>query len=125
MILARNLDELAEVARTSAVPVALFPEGTRTSDGKIGRFRTAGLERILEAWDWSVYILVCDGYWKHARFAQFLGEIGGIEGRVSLHGPFRWRDPDSDPGAFMAGMREVMVGELARMRAAAPEMALL
>ena len=121
----RNLDDLAEVARTSAVPLALFPEGRRTNDGKIGRFRTAGLERILGARDWSVYVLVCDGYWKHARFAQFLGEISGIKGRVSLHGPFRWSDPDSDPGAFIAGMREVMVGELARMRAAAPEMALL
>ena len=109
----------------SAVPLSLFPEGRRTRDGKIGRFRTAGLERILGARDWSVYVLVCDGYWKHARFVQFLGETSGIEGRVSLHGPFRWRDPDSDPGAFIAGMREVMVEELARVRAAAPEMALL
>ena len=52
-------------------------------------------------------------------------EISGIEGRVSLRGPFPWTDPDSDPGAFIADMREAMVGELARMRAAAPEMALL
>ena len=119
----RNLDDLAEVARTSAVPLALFPEGTRTQDGEIGRFRTRGLQRILGARDWRVYVLVCDGYWKHAKFVEFAGEMSGIEGRVSLHGPFRWRDPDADPGTFIAGMHEVMVEELARGRAAAPAIA--
>jgi hypothetical protein len=102
-----------------------FPRADARGTARSVGFRTAGLERILGARDWGIYVLVCDGYWKHARFVQFLGAISGIEGRVSLHGPFRWRDPDSDQGAFIAGMRAVMVEELARVRAAAPEMAFL
>jgi 1-acyl-sn-glycerol-3-phosphate acyltransferase len=119
----RYLDELGEVARTSEVPLALFPEGTRTRDGEIGHFRTTGLARILGARDWSVYLLVGDGYWQHAKFAHFLRGMSGIEGRLSLLGPFRWRDPDSDPGAFIGHMRELMVEELVRVRGAAPGMA--
>ena len=60
------------MARTSAAPLVLFPEGTRSTDGEIGRFRTAGLERILGARDWVVYVLVSDGYWRHGKLVDFI-----------------------------------------------------
>ena len=47
-------DELSEVARTAEVPVAIFPEGTRTRDGDIGRFKKAGLRRILQVRAWRI-----------------------------------------------------------------------
>ena len=121
--LRRQLEHLEHVAHTSDAPLVLFPEGTRTRNGKIGRFQTAGFERILGARDWRVYVLVCDGYWRHAKLAHFLGGMQDIEGKLSVLGPFEWKDPEASPEDFMARMRTVMVDELARIRGAEADLA--
>ena len=112
----RQLERLEEVARTGDGPLVLFPEGTRTRNGKIGRFQTAGLERILGARDWKVYVLVSDGYWRHAKLTHFLGGVQEIDGHLSVLGPFEWTDPRVDPENFIIRMRNLMVDELARVR---------
>ena len=116
--LRRHLERLEQVARTSDVPLLLFPEGTRTRNGKIGRFQITGLERILGARDWRVYVFVSDGYWRHGKLAHFLGGMQEIEGHLSILGPFEWTDPEADPEDFIARMRNLMVDELARVRGA-------
>jgi 1-acyl-sn-glycerol-3-phosphate acyltransferase len=98
--------------------LVLFPEGTRTRNGKIGRFQTSGLERILKARDWMVYVLVSDGYWRHAKLADFVGGMQEIKGHLSVLGPFEWNHPEADPGEFIQRMRDLMVEELARIRGA-------
>jgi 1-acyl-sn-glycerol-3-phosphate acyltransferase len=112
----RLLEQLDQVARTSVAPLILFPEGTRSVDGEIGRFRTAGLERILGAREWLVYILVGDGYWRHGKLAHLLGGMQKIKGRLSVLGPIEWSDPDADAADFIAHVRNLMVDELARVR---------
>jgi 1-acyl-sn-glycerol-3-phosphate acyltransferase len=112
----RHLEQLEQVARTGDAPLVLFPEGTRTRNGEIGRFQTAGLERILRARDWMVYVLVSDGYWRHAKLKQFVGGMRELKGQLSVLGPFEWKDPEADPADFIARMRGVMVDELARVR---------
>ncbi|MCH7858024.1 MAG: 1-acyl-sn-glycerol-3-phosphate acyltransferase [Gemmatimonadetes bacterium] len=114
----RYLERLGEVARTGDAPLVLFPEGTRTRNGKILRFQTSALERILEARDWMVYVLVSDGYWRHAKLSHFVGGMHEIEGHLSVLGPFEWNDPEADPGDFIERMRDLMVEELARIRGA-------
>ena len=42
-----DLQKLAEAARTSSVPVVLFPEGTRQRNGELGPWRAGGLRAIL------------------------------------------------------------------------------
>ena len=114
----RYLERLGEVARTGDAPLVLFPEGTRTRNGKILRFQTSALERILGARDWMVYVLVSDGYWRHAKLSHFVGGMHEIEGHLSVLGPFEWNDPEDDPGDFIERMRDLMVEELARIREA-------
>ena len=113
----RLLEQLDQVARTSVAPLILFPEGTRSVDGEIGRFRTAGLDRILGAREWLVYVLVSDGYWRHGKLAHLLGGMQKIKGRLSVLGPIEWSDPDADSADFIAHVRTLMVDELARVRA--------
>lgn len=114
----RYLERLGEVARTGDAPLVLFPEGTRTRNGKILRFQTSAFERILEARDWMVYVLVSDGYWRHAKLSHFVGGMHEIEGHLSVLGPFEWKDPEADPEDFIERMRDLMVEELARIRGA-------
>jgi len=112
----RMTDDLSEAARTAEVPVAIFPEGTRTRDGDIGRFKKAALRRILQARAWKVYILVGDGFWKYAKFKDFLRGISEMNGEVEFVSMLEWNDPAADPNPFIEEIRTQMVARLARMR---------
>ena len=116
----RALASIREAARSSEVPLALFPEGTRTRDGEIGRFKTTGLHLILRQRPWTVYVLVADGFWERAKVVDFVRGMAGIRGRVGLRGPFEWEDEGADPEPFVARMRQEMVEELDRLRETAP-----
>ncbi len=116
----RMLRTIAEAARTSDVPLAIFPEGTRTRNGEIGRFKTKGLKLILAQRAWTVYVVVADGFWERATLKDFLGGMRGIRGRVEMLGPFRWEHPGAEPEPFIEEMRAHMVDKLAEMRATVP-----
>lgn len=112
----RMLASIRGAARSSDVPMAIYPEGTRTKDGEIGPFRITGLKLILKQRPWTVYVLVADGFWERAKLKQFIGGMGAIRGRVTLLGPFEWQDPRGDVEAFSEAMREHMIDALAAMR---------
>ncbi len=116
----RMLGSIRDAARTTDVPLAIFPEGTRTRNGEIGRFKTTGLGLILEERPWTVYVLVADGFWQRAKLKHFLGGMGAIRGRIELIGPFQWADEGADPAPFIQEMREHMARRLAEMRAPVP-----
>ena len=118
--LRRMFKEMRQVARTTDVPLAIFPEGTRTRDGEIGRFKTSGLGMFLDQRAWTVYILVIDGFWERAKLKDFLRGMSGIRGSGELLGPFTWPGGDADPHAFIREMRSHMIGRLAEMRSVVP-----
>ena len=114
--IAGALDELERTAATSDVPLALFPEGTRTRDGGIGRFKKGGLTRVLAARPWTVYVFVVDGFWQTAKFRHFVRGLSHIEGKMDHVATLEWTDPAADPLVFLDQVRELMVGRLAAMR---------
>lgn len=113
----RMLASIRDAARSSDLPMGIYPEGTRTKDGEIGPFRVTGLKLILKQRPWTVYILVTDGFWERAKMKNFLEGMGAIRGRLTLVGPFEWEDPRGDTEAFSEAMRQHMVDALAAMRA--------
>jgi 1-acyl-sn-glycerol-3-phosphate acyltransferase len=114
--LKRTLDYLEEVGRTSDVPIAVFPEGTRTRNGEIGRFKQGGLVRLLAARPWTVHIFVADGFWQAPTLVGSAGGVGEIRGTFACAGELRWEDPGADPGPFIQEARRVMVEGLAALR---------
>ncbi|MDX1645547.1 MAG: lysophospholipid acyltransferase family protein [Longimicrobiales bacterium] len=111
-----SLQSLQREARDSPVPLAIFPEGTRTRDGSIGPFKTRGLERILSARDWTIHVFVADGFWETAKLKDFLGGMSHLEGRMAYLGKVAWNDPTEDPEPFIEHLRETMVQGLDRLR---------
>jgi 1-acyl-sn-glycerol-3-phosphate acyltransferase len=118
----KMLTDLSVVARDAAPPVAIFPEGTRTRDGEIGRFKTRGLRKILSQRSWTIWVLVTDGFWERAKMKHFVGGMGRIDGRIEMLGPFRWEEDEeeADPREFIDGIRERMIATLSKMRVGLP-----
>lgn len=114
--IANSVKQLAEIARTTDVPLAIFPEGTRTKDGEIARFKTKGLKAILATRPWTVYAYVVDGFWERAKFKDFLGGVGDLDGKMEFVGRFEWSDPEGDALPFIQGIRDQMVDRLQAMR---------
>jgi 1-acyl-sn-glycerol-3-phosphate acyltransferase len=112
----RSLERIAVAARESALPLAVFPEGSRTKDGGIGRFRRGALNTILAARDWSVHVYVADGFWKAARYWDFIRHLGEVRGKVEHVGVFEWTDPAADPDPFIQSIHDAMVKRLDAMR---------
>lgn len=113
----RMLAAIRDAARTTDVPLGLFPEGTRTKDGEVGSFRPTGLKLILRQRPWTVYVIVADGFWQRAKLKDFMNGMSAIRGEITLLGPFEWTDPKSDSEPFMEEMRRHMVEGLAGLRA--------
>lgn len=110
------LDELERTGRETDVPIAVFPEGTRTRDGEIGRFKPAGLTRLLAARDWTVHVFVADGFWQAAKFRGMAGGFGTIDGKFEHAGTLHWTDPTADPAPFIEDARTLMIDALAELR---------
>jgi 1-acyl-sn-glycerol-3-phosphate acyltransferase len=114
--LAAALDELERVAKTTDVPLVVFPEGTRTRNGEIGRFKKGALSRILGARPWTVYVFLADGFWRAAKFKDFVRGLRHIDGKIEHVATLEWTDPTADPVPFLEQVRESMVARLAELR---------
>ena len=111
-----SLDHLEGEAKTTNVPLVVFPEGTRTRNGDIGIFKRGALARILAARPWTVYVFVADGFWRAPRFKEFVRGLPYVDGRMEHVATLEWQDPSVDPNPFLDQVHEQMVERLARMR---------
>lgn len=113
----QSIAALRREAASSAHPLAIYPEGTRTRNGRIGRFKLLGLATILGARRWQVYVVVVDGLWKCQRLRDLVGNVSSLRVAARTVGPYRSPSPSDDPRPFIGEMRRVMAGMLAEMRA--------
>lgn len=112
----KSVRAMAREARDSEVPIAIFPEGTRTRDGEIGTFKRKGLSHLLSERPWTVHVFVVDGYWRTARFKDFLAGLAHVDGSIHHVGTREWTDPAADSAEFIEGLHKSMIDQLAAMR---------
>jgi len=74
----RNLGSFARRCSTLGFWPSIFPEGTRSKDGCIGKFHSAGLRRIMEMAPAPFLVVAIDGGWKATK----LNEV--ISGKTTL-----------------------------------------
>lgn len=115
-----NMERLARTARTVNNSLLIYPEGTRTRDGNIQRFRHSGSKALLGAKRWRVYLLVVDGLWETAKLPDFLRNVSKVHARVCSLGPFTAPDASSELDGFLEEMREKMCATLTAMRRLRP-----
>jgi len=116
----QELDALAETARTSTLPILIYPEGHRTRDGEIRPWKRAGLDAFLSAREWSVYVVVVDGLWRVGRIPDFISNISGVHCRVEVVGPFQYDGRGrATHDEFVDELQRVMCAKLSDMRAIA------
>ncbi len=114
-----QLEALKRTVKEAERPVVIYPEGSRTRDGEIRRFKTAGLKAILSARPWSVYLLVADGMCESAGLRGFVKNISSSVIKTETDGPFSFDSEKGDLDAFIASMEQRMIRKLAQMRAPA------
>jgi 1-acyl-sn-glycerol-3-phosphate acyltransferase len=112
----RTLEEIGAIARESHLPIVVFPEGHRSRDGEIGRFKRGALNSILAARTWTVYVYVADGFWRVAQYWDFVRHVTGVVGKIEHAGVLEWTDPDADPEPFIQTIRQTMIERLEAMR---------
>ena len=109
--------ELGESAQRRNVAVVIFPEGTRSRDGRLKSFRAGGLKELLEAApSLPVVPTTIDGAWKLLTNKLFPIPFGT---KVSV----RFSDPlerveGEDAGELLARAREVIERTLIEWRSA-------
>lgn len=86
----RAIMEMAKTAQRRGRSVVIFPEGTRSRDGTLGSFRTAGAEAMLRAADQlPVVPTAIDGSW---RLGSFFPAPLGTRVRIRFGAPIE-REP--------------------------------
>lgn len=89
----RAITEMAQTAQSRNVSVVIFPEGTRSQDGRLGDFRRAGSEALLRAaGKLPVVPAAIDGSWRLSRMLPF---PLGAKVRIRFGAPIPRHDGDT------------------------------
>ena len=64
----------AQVLEEKQIPL-IFPEGTRSRDGKLGQFYSAGFRRLVEATHLPVVVCALDGGWQLSRIGNVIRNL--------------------------------------------------
>lgn len=102
-----KIAELAAYIEKHNRTAVIFPEGTRSRDGKPKKFYTSGLRVLLENAPNAVLVPVSiNNSWKMVRYGQFPLGIGN---RIShtIHDPI---ENDKDPEVLLKEIEAIIVG---------------
>lgn len=79
----KSLSRLVALPGEHICPV-VFPEGTRSRSGQLGKFHTAGVRYILERSDLPVVAAAVEGGYKIQKFMDFFTKLRGLVYRTKI-----------------------------------------
>jgi 1-acyl-sn-glycerol-3-phosphate acyltransferase len=101
--------------REGTCPI-IFPEGTRSRDGAVGVFHTAGVRKILAETSLPVVVAVLDGGWRIAKLADLFSRLEGARFRVRVVSVTPTLSAKKEVLEAISRAREDIVAGLAEMR---------
>jgi 1-acyl-sn-glycerol-3-phosphate acyltransferase len=102
--------------REKTCPV-IFPEGTRTRDGSVGVFHTAGVRKILDETPLPLVVAVLDGGWRVAKVKDVIQNLGGARLKVRVLSVTPTLSSKKEVLDALSTAREAIVLGLAQLRA--------
>ncbi len=105
--------------REGTCPV-IFPEGTRSRDGKIGVFHTAGIRRILEETPLPVVVAALEGGWRVAKVKDIPRNLSKAHFLVRVLTVTSTLSAKKEVLAAVSAAREKIAAELTRLREEGP-----
>jgi 1-acyl-sn-glycerol-3-phosphate acyltransferase len=112
-----SIAALKRAARVHQHGIVLFPEGHRSPGGEVSPFQPAGLRVILGERKAPVYLVATDGFWTCRELFDFLFDMGRIDGRTEVMGPFDPPDP-RDFSEFATRMQHALMERVSALRRA-------
>ena len=107
----RAIKEFGATCEERNVSAVIFPEGTRSRDGNLREFRTAGAAMLLDAApSLEIVHTTIDGSWKLLRNKMFPIPFG-TRVRIKFDAPID-RAPDVDSSSLVAAAREQIQANL-------------
>lgn len=64
----------AQVVKENQIPI-IFPEGTRSRDGNLGQFYSAGFRRLVQSTHLPVVVCALDGGWRLSRVTNLIRNL--------------------------------------------------
>jgi 1-acyl-sn-glycerol-3-phosphate acyltransferase len=101
--------------REGTCPV-IFPEGTRSRDGEIGVFHTAGIRRILEETPLPLVVAVLEGGWRVAKVKDIPRNLSKAHFLVRVLTVTSTMSAKKEVLAAVSAAREKIAIELTRLR---------
>jgi 1-acyl-sn-glycerol-3-phosphate acyltransferase len=102
--------------REGTCPV-IFPEGTRSLDGAVGPFHTAGVRKILAETPLPVVVAVFDGGWRIAKVKDLFCNLRGSRFRVRVVSVTKPLSAKEEVLDVLSEARKDIVSGLTAMRA--------
>lgn len=101
--------------REGTCPV-VFPEGTRSRDGEVGVFHTAGVRKILGETALPLVVAAIEGGWKIATLKDIVRNLGGARYVIRVLSSTPTLSAKKEVLASISGAREEIIEALSRIR---------
>lgn len=112
----RELTEFCRHVRAERTGAVIYPEGTRSRDGRLRPFKVAGVSILAQHLDYDVVVVTLDGTWRAATPRRLLSDLPGLEIAVRIEEPRPIEPFRTDPKAALAEVRALMERRLSELR---------
>lgn len=112
----RSILRFSRRCRAEGTCPVIFPEGTRSRDGEVGSFRTAGIRKIQGETPLPMVVAVIDGGWRIATLKDVLANLAGASYRVRILSVLPAATARKEVLAGIERAREDIAAALAAMR---------
>jgi 1-acyl-sn-glycerol-3-phosphate acyltransferase len=115
----RSIRRFARRCQREGTCPVIFPEGTRSPDGEVGVFHTAGVRKILEETPLPMVIAAIEGGWRVASVKGIVRDLKGSLFRVRVISVTAVLREKREVLEAISRAREEIAAGLADMRSAA------
>lgn len=110
------LKDFASAVAEEGTGCVIFPEGTRSRDGKLRQFKRAGVMMLADNLDMEVLAVSLDGTWRAATPMDLYNYLPGLDIKIHIEEPRDVKELRENPKEFLHEVRETIRSRLEEFR---------